>query len=67
MQRLLTVIAIGTALVGCGSEPHERGASSYSREIAAAEAFIDAFYSFNANELAGHLDHAEKSQPVILY
>jgi hypothetical protein len=67
MQRVLAVIAIGTALVGCGSEPHESGGSSNGRDIAAAEAFIDAFYSFDASELALHLDHAEKSKPVILY
>ncbi len=67
MQRILAIVAIETALLGCGSEHRGAGRSVDGKEIAAAEAFIDAFYSFDASALAARLDHAESSKPVILY
>lgn len=65
-RNLVPVVVIAT-LWGCGAKQRGSAVDNREQELAKAEAFIDAFYSFDANRLAAVLDHAKSSQPDILY
>ena len=67
MWRCLALVAISAALCGCGGTPNGDGGNSREQEVAKAEKFIDAFYSFDASVLAAILDHAESSKLDILF
>jgi hypothetical protein len=67
MRRCLASVAICTVLCGCGSTHATDGATSRQIEIAKAEEFVDAFYSFDANALANVLDGAASTKPEILH
>jgi hypothetical protein len=62
-MRTLTVavLLIATLLIGCASVPSPKG------DLATAERFIDAFYSFDRERLAAALESAESSKPKIIY
>ena len=62
------VILISLLLVfGCKDSPHSDAEVDVEKNIAAANEFIDAFYSFNSGELESALEYAEESKPSILY
>lgn len=67
MRTLVAMVAVGTTLCACGDKRTTAGESEGDPDAATAEAFIDAFYSFNTRRLAAHLDHAKDSQPEILF
>jgi len=67
MRRCLAAVTISTALIGCGSIHNGGGIDGSEQIVARAEAFIDAFYSFDASVLAAILDRAESSRPTILF
>ena len=48
-------------------QPEQAWRDRNAQEVAKAETFIDAFYSFDASVLAALLNHAESSKPDILY
>lgn len=54
-------------LIGCNGRPTVAGGEINEQQLATAEAFIDAFYSFDPRRLSALLDHAPKSKPDILY
>ena len=60
--RWISATAMALALVSCGQaiDPAEQN-------IATAESFVDAFYSFEQSALRGALKSAEDSFPSILY
>ena len=62
-------IATGFALMlfAYGNSVKSDSQESNSQNIAVAEAFIDAFYSFNPDPLLAALASAEESIPSILY
>ena len=70
-HRILALLALLTLLpMGTVSAMHhlaEEGQSDTQAQIATAERFIDAFYSFDAAKLAPLLEHASDSAPGILY
>jgi len=53
--------------IGCKQVPKSNPPVEVDKNVAAANAFIDAFYSFNPNKLQDVLVFAEESQPAILY
>ena len=62
MRTSAIALLLGAALlVGCASTPPADG------DLATAERFIDAFYSFDRDRLAGALESAEGSKPKIVY
>lgn len=66
-MRKMSVILIGAAaLGGCGSWLRTPRADGAAR-LAAAEAFVDAFYSFDAQRLKDALSAAPESVPRISY
>src|SRR5688572_3624967 len=66
MRRYAAVAAICTVLNGCNSKPDPVG-GEINEQLATADAFIDAFYSFDPRRLDALLGHAAKSKPAILY
>ena len=66
-HRILALLALLTLLpMGTVSAMHhlaEEGQSDTQAQIATAERFIDAFYSFDAAKLAPLLEHASDSAP----
>jgi hypothetical protein len=71
MTRLSPVLpAVFMALAGCMAGPESREAPSESvreADLATAESFVDAFYSFNPERLRESLRAAATSQPAILF
>jgi len=66
-MRKMSIVLIGAAtLGGCGSWLRTPRADGASR-LAAAEAFVDAFYSFDAQRLTEALSTAPESVPRISY
>jgi len=62
------VILISLLFVsGCKDSPHSDAEVDVEKNIAAANEFIDAFYSFNSGELESALEYAKESKPSILY
>ena len=55
-----------TALAACGTRPESAGSARDPR-LAAAEAYIDAFYSFDAERLRRAMADAAESQPRLLF
>ncbi|MGB5849582.1 MAG: hypothetical protein WBH40_13900 [Ignavibacteriaceae bacterium] len=52
---------------GCKDSSHSDSEFDVEKNVAAANEFIDAFYSFNSDELEFTLKYAEESKPSILY
>jgi hypothetical protein len=67
MRPLLATLASAVFLLGCGTRSGGSENENLERDIAKAEAFIDAFYSFDPSRLGALLDRAEKSRPDILF
>ena len=67
MKHCLAIFAISATLLGCDSNYDQAGIDTVEQDIAKAEEFIDAFYSFNPSRLAALLDRAENSKPDILF
>jgi hypothetical protein len=65
-MRLVLIVSILLGAAGCAatSQPQYAGGRS---PIGAAEALIDAFYSFDANRLSAAMANAPGSQPQIIY
>jgi hypothetical protein len=59
MHYLVVSIIVALALTGCSK--------SDDKNLAAAEIFVDAFYSFNAQKLEATLSHAEDSIPSMVF
>ena len=64
-RRLALLLLAGLA-TGCAAQPGGRPADARS-PLALAEAFVDAFYSFDAQRLRGALSAAPASVPAIVY
>lgn len=60
----LTALPVAAMLGGCAAQPKAASAAS---PVATAEAFIDAFYSFEPEPLRKALADAPSSAPVILF
>ena len=58
------LLAIALALVSCERSAHQ---TSVDKSAAAAELYVDAFYSFDPNELRNVLSSAEESLPKMLF
>ena len=54
-------------ICGCKDASNTNSSANADENILAANAFIDAFYSFNPDSLKSVLTYAEKSQPSIVY
>lgn len=67
MKRWLATLASSAMLFGCGNNSTGRESDSLKRDIAKAEAFVDAFYSFDPSRLGALLDRADKTKPDILF
>ena len=52
---------------GCKDSSHSDAEDELHKNVAAANEFIDAFYSFNSDELESTLAYAEESKPSIMY
>jgi hypothetical protein len=52
---------------GCKDSSHSDSEIDVDKNVAAANEFTDAFYSFNSDELESTLEYAEESKPSILY
>ena len=52
---------------GCKDSSRSDSSVEVEKNVAAANEFIDAFYSFNSDELESTLAYAEESKPSILY
>lgn len=67
-MRNLTILTISlAALVACNKSIETTGSANQTTNLSTAEAFIDAFYSFNPARLKSFLNVAEESAPAILY
>lgn len=66
MRHVILFLIGAVVLGGCGSVLRAPRPDSASR-LAAAEAFVDAFYSFDAERLRGTLSSAPESIPRIVY
>lgn len=67
MQRSTALLVMSLVLTGCNGKPAMAGSEINEQQLATAEAFIDAFYSFDPQRLSALLDHAASSKPGILY
>jgi len=67
MQRFTALLVTSVVLIGCNGTPVPIGGEINEQQLATAEAFIDAFYSFDPRRLDVLLGHAAKSKPEILY
>ena len=65
-MRFLLTVAMMLATCGCAASPRPRFATEAS-PLAAAEWLIDAFYSFDPDELRAAMANAPASQPQLLY
>ena len=63
---LSAVLTACLGLAGCASTP-ESGAAERDPRLAAAEAYVDAFYSFDRERLRGLMADAVDSQPRLLF
>lgn len=54
-------------LCGCKNTPPESSPANGNENLAVANKFVDAFYSFNRDSLASILSFARESHPNILY
>ncbi|MGB5359977.1 MAG: hypothetical protein WBN27_08550 [Eudoraea sp.] len=63
---LILYIAI-LLTAGCKNGTKNEATFSHNNNVVIANQFIDAFYSFNKDNLKGTLSYAEESQPSILY
>lgn len=61
---VLGVLLVAAAATGCGST---RSAVGEDADLRTAEAFIDAFYAFDAARLRAALAAAPAAQPVLVY
>ena len=62
----LAVLSLGVPLfAGCATQP--KGSTNTSTQLAAAEQLIDAFYSFDPDQLRTAMAHAPASIPNILF
>ena len=62
LRRYATTIVFVLSLTSCGNDSLPKGHS-----LAAAESYVDAFYSFDPEALKGVLASAEESLPKMLY
>ena len=60
-----TIVAL--SLITCGESSNTRDHARSDEEIAMAEAFVDAFYSFDQDALRAALSTAEGSMPSIFF
>jgi hypothetical protein len=67
MKQWMLLFAASAVLLGCARKSDVAGNDGIDPDVAKAEEFIDAFYSFDRNRLNALLDHAESSKPDILY
>ena len=70
MQRLLRLAVAFVAIItiiSCYDSENTTADSNHAANISTAEAFIDAFYSFDRSSLASFLSLAEESIPSIAY
>ena len=67
MKQKLTAIALILILAACKSGTQSEIPNSSNDNVALANKFIDAFYSFNEDTLKSILSKAVDSQPSILY
>ena len=67
MRYLISSMIGALSLAGCGDSVETIGRPETDGNVAAAEAFVDAFYSFDSAKLRGVLSSAEKSIPEIVY
>lgn len=66
-MRYTSVLSIGAVVVSGCSTPHAAPRPEVDPRLAAAEAFVDAFYSFDAERLNAALSAAPESVPRIAY
>jgi len=64
---LYVLLAIVIILIGCKQVQKPALPDEVDKNVAVANAFLDAFYSFDPNKLQNVLIFAEESQPAILY
>ena len=62
LGRYATTIIVVLSLTSCGND-----SPPMDRSLAAAEAYVDAFYSFDPEAMMGVLASAEESLPVMLF
>jgi len=62
IRKNIGAMLVSLSLIACGNS-----ANSSDQQIALAESFVDAFYSFNPETLRGTLSNAEDSIPSILF
>jgi len=70
MHRLLRLAVVSVALfsvVSCDDSENTKADPNHAANIATAETFIDAFYSFERSRLESLLPFAEESIPSIVY
>ena len=67
IRRTIWIASSVLALVAFEQDVDSIAASTDNQRIATAEAFIDAFYSFESDALLSELSFANESQPYILY
>ena len=70
MHRLLRLAVVSAALftvASCDDSENTTADSNHAANLSAAEAFIDAFYSFDRSSLESFLSSAEESIPSIAY
>ena len=67
MRIVVGSIVLALSLTGCGTSDNASSSLAEDTNVAAAEAFVDAFYSFDPPRLKAILSAAEESIPQILY
>ena len=67
MRILVGSIILALSLTGCGKSDNASTSLADDTNVGAAEAFVDAFYSFDPPRLEAILSSAEASMPQIAY
>lgn len=67
MRFLVGSIVVALSLIGCSKSDSASSNLADDANLTTAEAFVDAFYSFDALKLEATLSSAEESAPVIAY